>query len=98
MVLEHTIQKLERLYGKPTPLAMLFEVSGEYYLFDTGATKLIQCTEQEYLIFDKIINGKIEDIGTLHYFFKSSEEIEQILEAIIALIQKENLFTIRKLE
>lgn len=60
-------------------LAKLFKTDSSYYIYDTGTSKVLNCSELEYKVLEKIRAGKIDEVQNL----KDEVSAEDYLEAVI---------------
>ncbi|WP_242949468.1 radical SAM protein [Clostridium pasteurianum] len=73
------INYLKENTNQPRALAKLFKTDSSCYIYDTGTSKVLNCSEFEYRILEKIITGKIDEIVNL----KNEVSEEEYFEAII---------------
>lgn len=95
-MLREKIEWLMYQYAKCPPIAEVFELQGNYYLYDPGINKLILCRKNQYLIIKCVIEGYVGELDRLWTLYESKEEFEQSLKDVIALIEEENFLKIRK--
>lgn len=65
--------------NQPKVLAKLFKTDSKCYIYDTGTSKVLECTELEYSILEKIITGRVDTIIEL----KNESTKDEYLEALI---------------
>lgn len=78
-----------QLNGKLSRLGKVFRTPEHFYFFDTGTGKVLECTEQEYLVFENLMMNNGLDIDSLRL---PQDELEVALKGIMDTIEKENIF------
>lgn len=73
------INYLKENTNQPRALAKLFKTDSSCYIYDTGTSKVLNCSEFEYRILEKIITGKIDEIVNLKNEFSEEEYFEAII-------------------
>ncbi|MBU5299506.1 radical SAM protein [Clostridium sporogenes] len=81
--------------GKLTRFGKPFRTPEHFYFLDTGTGKVLECTEQEYSIFENLMANNGLNIDSLEL---SKHEIQVALEGVMEAIEKENIFQATPLE
>ncbi|AGK96019.1 radical SAM protein [Clostridium pasteurianum] len=88
--IDEYISYLKKNTNQPRALAKLFKTDSSYYIYDTGTSKVISCSEFEYKTLEKIISGKIDEIVNMRNDV-SDEEYFQAIENIKNAIEEEDI-------
>ncbi|PJI10328.1 MULTISPECIES: radical SAM protein [Clostridium] len=70
------IEYFKKNTNSPRVLAKLFKTDSLCYIYDTGTSKVLNCSELEYKILKKIITGKIDEIANLKNEINEEEYFE----------------------
>lgn len=90
---ERIMQTLERIIP-PEPLCKFFISLGKYYIYDGGTSKIIECSEIEYLILLIYIEG---DRNFQECFNKFDDNcIETALDEIVKTIKNEDILQVSR--
>ena len=77
--------------SQPKSLAKLFKTDSSCYIYDTGTSKVLNCSEFEYKVIEKIITGKISEITNLKNEVSEEEYFEAIINIKNAIEQEDIL-------
>jgi uncharacterized protein len=77
--------------NQPKALAKLFKTDTSCYIYDTGTSKVLNCSEFECKVIEKITTGKIDEIANLKNEVSEEEYFEAIINIKNAIEQEDVL-------
>lgn len=90
------LQSLESFLPLEKPLFKLYQTASKFYLYDGGTSKIIECSELEYLILSIYLKGDKNFDLLLHNY--DDKNINDALNEIILTIKNEDILQITQFE
>lgn len=84
------IENLKLKYKNYNPLGVTFKTDDEFYLYDTGTSKIMNCNNIEFEILNNLLSGNKNNLSELLHKY-NEDELKYAIKNISKAIESEDI-------